>query len=52
MNTWLELIMPHVVATGNILSFGHVDSFFAFTNVSKILISAQSTTLPLASLLL
>lgn len=39
MNTWLEVVMPHVVATGNIPSFDHVDLFFAFSNnVLKILI--------------
>lgn len=42
--------MPHVIATGNISSFDHVDDFFAFPN--NILISGQSTTLALASLLL
>lgn len=52
MNTWLELVMPHIIATHNI-SFDCVDSFFAFSNnVLKVLISGQSITLPLAFLLL
>lgn len=51
MNSWLKIVMPHV-ATGNI-SFAHVDSCFAFSNnVLEVLMNGQSTTLPLASLLL
>lgn len=45
--------MPHVIATGNISSFAHVDYFFDFSNsVLNVLSSGQSTTLALAFLFL
>lgn len=52
MNNWLELVMSHVIATGN-TSSDHVGSFLFFSNTaSEVLISGQSTTSPLCLLLM